>query len=67
MSALDQLTPREYEIALLIAEGHRLKDIAEKLSRSIKTIETHKQRIKVKMEITTSVQWMTFLREFPYA
>jgi two-component system NarL family response regulator len=38
----DMLTPREREVVQLIAEGHTSKDIAERLSTAVKTIESHR-------------------------
>jgi len=39
------LTPRELEVLQLIAEGNSNKKIAQKLFISIKTVETHRQKI----------------------
>jgi DNA-binding CsgD family transcriptional regulator len=44
--AAQKLTPRQYEILQLIAEGHSTKDMAQRLSVSVKTIETHRMDIK---------------------
>jgi DNA-binding CsgD family transcriptional regulator len=40
------LTPRQREILQLIAEGHSTKDMAQRLSVSVKTIETRRMDIK---------------------
>jgi DNA-binding NarL/FixJ family response regulator len=48
---LSTLTPRENEILQLIAEGKNTKDIALILNLSIKTVETHRQRIMIKLNI----------------
>jgi DNA-binding CsgD family transcriptional regulator len=45
------LTPRQREILQLIAEGHSTKDMAQRLSISVKTIETHRMDIKHRLGI----------------
>jgi len=47
----DVLSLREKGILQLLAEGHNTKQIADKLSVSIKTIETHRQHIMAKLNI----------------
>src|SRR5256886_12291926 len=46
-----RLTSREMEVLQLIAEGRHNKQIAEKLSISIKTVEKHRQQLMNKVEI----------------
>lgn len=46
-----QLTKREREILQMIYNGISNKDIAEKLSKSIRTIETHRFNIMKKLEV----------------
>ena len=50
-SAFRQLTDREREILQLISEGKTTKDIATKLCRSAKTIETHRRNIMQKLDL----------------
>lgn len=50
-SAIELLSDREFEIFQLIGNGHKTKDIAEKLNLSVKTIEAHKAHIKDKLSI----------------
>ena len=50
-SPLDRLTPRQREILQLIAEGRSTKQIAETLSVSVKTVETHRQALMGRLEI----------------
>jgi len=50
-SAFSVLTPREREVLQLIAEGNSTAHIADHLSLSIKTIETHRQHIMKKLNI----------------
>ena len=53
---LDALTPREREILTLIAEGNSLAEIAQKLSRSLKTIESHRLSIGRKLKAGNRVE-----------
>jgi DNA-binding NarL/FixJ family response regulator len=46
-----KLTPREREIAQMIAEGRSTKEIAGHLHVSVKTVETHRQHIMEKLKI----------------
>lgn len=50
-SPLSKLTAREIEILSLIAEGYSNKDVAQKLNLSIRTIETHRERLMRKLNI----------------
>ncbi len=50
-SSVNLLTPRQREILQLIAEGHSTKQIAERLSISIKTVETHRARLSERLNI----------------
>lgn len=43
-------SPRELEVLRLVAAGRGTREIAEQLNRSVKTIETHKQAIKLKLD-----------------
>lgn len=50
-TAVERLSDRELEVFQLIAQGIGTKDIAAHMHRSIKTVETHRQRIKEKLGI----------------
>ena len=54
-SPFDALTPREFEVAMLICRGVRAGDIAKRLSLSPKTIATHKSRMLEKLEVADAV------------
>ncbi|MDP1697503.1 MAG: response regulator [Xanthomonadaceae bacterium] len=43
-SPFDGLSPRELEVAMLLCQGKRLEDIAQRLKISAKTVATHKYR-----------------------
>ncbi|WP_284461386.1 response regulator transcription factor [Chryseobacterium sp.] len=51
----DPLTRREMEILKLICDGYSSKDISEKLFISINTVETHRKRILLKLNVKNSV------------
>ena len=48
---LEQLTQRQREILQLIAEGNSTKEIAFDLNLSVKTIETHRERLMERLNI----------------
>jgi DNA-binding NarL/FixJ family response regulator len=45
------LTPREREVLQLLAEGKSTKEIASSLHVSVKTVETHRNKIMEKLDI----------------
>jgi len=45
------LTPRQREVLALIARGHSTKEIAHRLSVSVKTIETHRLQLMERLGI----------------
>lgn len=47
----DPLTRREIEILKLICDGYSSKDISEKLFISINTVETHRKKILLKLNV----------------
>lgn len=48
---LDQLTARQRQILQLVAEGNSTRSIADRLSISIKTVETHRAQIMDRLGI----------------
>lgn len=55
-ASTDALTKREREILTLIAEGNSLSEIASQLSRSLKTIESHRLSIGRKLNASNRVE-----------
>jgi len=49
--AKDRITPREREIVQLLAEGKSSKEVAESLSISVKTADTHRANIMRKLDL----------------
>jgi DNA-binding NarL/FixJ family response regulator len=52
----ETLSDREYEVMCMIASGKRIKEIAEELSLSRKTITTHRTHILEKMRLKNNSQ-----------
>ena len=50
---LDALTTREREVLQLIARGYRYKEIAARLSLSIKTVEAHVSSVLRKLQLSS--------------
>jgi DNA-binding NarL/FixJ family response regulator len=57
---LAALTPTERQILKLIAEDRTSKEIAEVLGCSVRTVETHRQNISHKLELTGSHSLLRF-------
>jgi DNA-binding NarL/FixJ family response regulator len=47
----DELTPREREVLMLLAEGLQTKQIASRCKISVKTVESHRQHIMEKLDL----------------
>jgi len=52
----DQLTARERELVSLVAAGHSNKDIARRMSISVKTVKTHLTSIFRKLGLSTRLE-----------
>jgi DNA-binding NarL/FixJ family response regulator len=61
---LGRLTAGEAAVVTMASAGHVNKAIAARLRISTNAVEKRKQRVKVKMAIGDSVEWMSFLKEF---
>ena len=49
--ALNALTPRQRVVLELIAQGYSTQDIAQRLGRSVKTVETHRAQLMKRLNI----------------
>ncbi|TKJ30852.1 DNA-binding response regulator [bacterium (candidate division B38) B3_B38] len=56
----ETLSDREYEVMRMIASGKRVKEIAEELFLSIKTISTYRSRILEKMKMKSNAELMHY-------
>jgi two-component system invasion response regulator UvrY len=52
----ETLSDREYQVMCMIGSGKTVKEIAEALSLSVKTISTHRDRILRKMQMENNAQ-----------
>ncbi len=53
MNSLEKLSRREFEVFKLLADGKTVKEIADKLFISPKTVESHKYNIMEKLNVQT--------------
>lgn len=60
---LDVLTPREREICALLGYGYTNAEIADKLSISERTVETHRSNIFAKLDLSTRAELVRFALE----
>jgi two-component system response regulator NreC len=60
---LDLLTRREQDVCRLLAYGHTNAEIAEQLSISARTVETHRSNIMAKLELGTRADLVRFAIE----
>lgn len=57
------LSRRETQILRMISDGMLNKDMAEKLSLSVQTIETHRKNIHLKLQVTSRVELIKKISE----
>ena len=55
-SAIAQLTDREMDVFRLIGTGNTTREIAQSLHVSVKTVESHRQRIKEKLGMGSTTE-----------
>ena len=56
----ENLSDREYEVMCMIAKGMTIKEIAEKLFLSVKTISTYRYRILGKMRMKSNAELIRY-------
>ena len=59
----ESLTPREAEVLSLLALGHTNQEIAQRLYVSVRTVETHRARIRDKLGKDTRAELIAAARE----
>jgi len=60
---LDQLTGREREVLVRVADGRTNREIAEEFGISPRTVETHRERVMAKLRIRTVAGLTRFVLE----
>ena len=58
--AHELLSDREFQVLRMIASGKSVKEIAEELSLSVKTVSTYRARILEKMGMKTTVELIRY-------
>jgi two-component system invasion response regulator UvrY len=59
-SAHEQLSDREMQTLVLIAEGRKLAEIAERLSLSPKTVSVYRARVLEKLKLSSNAELATY-------
>lgn len=59
----EQLSDREFQVMQMIARGHTIKEIAEDISLSVKTISTYRTRVLEKMNMKSNSDITSYLME----
>ena len=64
-SPIDRLSDREMEVLRLIGDGYGTREIASRLNLSVKTIDSYREHLKLKLELANggdlvryAIQWM---------
>lgn len=60
---LSSLSDRELQVFMLIGEGRETREIAQSLKVEVKTVETYRARIKVKLHLQTASQLLLAAHE----
>lgn len=58
------LSPREREVLRLVAYGYSLAEVAERLSLSIKTVDTYKARLMEKLQVTKRNELVSYALKY---
>lgn len=58
------LSPREREVLRLVAHGYSLAEVADRLSLSIKTVDTYKVRLMEKLQATRKSELVSYALKY---
>lgn len=59
-SPVEKLSDREFEVFQLIGQGQGMRDIAEKLHLSVKTVEVHRANVKEKLNLKSASELVRY-------
>lgn len=59
-SPIDRLSNRELQVLQMIGKGMSTRETAEALNLSVKTVESHRQRLKRKLNLNTAAQLVQY-------
>lgn len=63
-SQLDALTDREFQVFRMLADDIGPTEIAKRLNVSVKTVETHREHIKDKLELKSGAELRRFAQQW---
>ena len=63
-TAVERLSPREFEVFRLIGEGMKNHEIAEALGVSVKTVDAHREHIRDKLQVKDAHELFSYALEW---
>ncbi len=63
-SPIERLSDREFEVFQMIGRGIGPSEIADKLGLSVKTVETHRERIKEKLSLASGSELIRYAMQY---
>ena len=64
VKGVESLTEREFQVFCLMGEGLATKDIARHLAISTKTVDSHREHMKLKLGCSSSTEMMLQARDW---
>jgi two-component system response regulator NreC len=58
--AIDTLTPREVDVLRLLAQGYTNRQVAERLTLSVRTVESHRANLMDKLDLHSRVELVRY-------
>jgi len=65
-SPISALSDRELQIFTMIGQGNSTREIADSLAVSVKTIETHRERIKDKLNLKNATELLRYAMRYTH-